>query len=403
MAFASRFRSPLTRLDRYIFRQILLALVAVTVALVALIWLTQSLRFVELIVNRGLSPLVFLRLTALLIPSFVAVILPITTFVVVQFVYQRLAGDRELTVMRAAGQSPLSLAKPTLVLSVFVAALCLWLNVWIVPSSFTAFREYQFEIRNRIAAFLLQEGVFTTISDNLTVYVRRRDPDGTLDGILVDDERNPADAATIIAQAGRIVPGPLGPRVILFNGARQEVDKKTGRLNLLTFSENVINLAASASDDDDRFRDDSEASIPELLHPAPGEIRPQDIPKWRAEAHRRLASPLTALSYALVALASVLTGSFRRHGGFARPIIGVGITVGLIALGLSVNNLASRNSAFIPLIWIQAILPGVIAAWLLLRPERIRVPRYAPGAATIPTPAAAPAAATRAGTGKSEA
>jgi lipopolysaccharide export system permease protein len=391
MAFASPFRSPLTRLDRYIFRQNLVALVAVTLALVALIWLTQSLRFVELIVNRGLSPFVFLRLTALLVPSFVAVILPITTFVVVQFVYQRLAGDRELTVMRAAGQSPLGLAKPTLILATGVAVLCFWLNVWVVPSSFTAFREYQFEIRNRIAAFLLQEGVFTTIADHLTVYVRRRDQDGTLHGILVDDERNPADAATIIAQAGRIVAGPLGPRVILFNGARQEVDTKTGRLNLLTFSENVINLAAASSGGDDHFRDDSEVSIPELLHPSPGEIRPQDIPKWRAEAHRRLSAPLTALSYALVALASVLTGGFRRHGGVARPLIGVGITVGLVALGLSVNNLASRNSVFIPLIWIQAILPGVIAGWLLLRPERIRVPRYAPGAT--------PAAASQAGPG----
>ena len=54
--------------------------------------------------------------------------------------------------------------------------------------------------------------------------------------------------------------------------------------------------------------------------------------------------------------------------------------MGLVALGLSVNNLAARDSAFIPLIWAQAILPGVIAAWLLLRPERISVPRYAPSA-----------------------
>ena len=58
----------------------------------------------------------FLQLTSLLIPSFVAVILPITTFVVVQFVYQRLAGDRELTVMRAAGLSPWALARPALAL-----------------------------------------------------------------------------------------------------------------------------------------------------------------------------------------------------------------------------------------------------------------------------------------------
>ena len=71
----------ITWLDRYIFRQLSLALLAVSGGLTALIWLTQSLRFVELVVNRGLSMTVFIRLTSLLIPSFVAVILPITTFV----------------------------------------------------------------------------------------------------------------------------------------------------------------------------------------------------------------------------------------------------------------------------------------------------------------------------------
>ena len=71
----------ITWLGRYIFRQLSLALRAVSGGLTALIWLTQSLRFVELVVNRGLSMTVFIRLTSLLIPSFVAVILPITTFV----------------------------------------------------------------------------------------------------------------------------------------------------------------------------------------------------------------------------------------------------------------------------------------------------------------------------------
>jgi lipopolysaccharide export system permease protein len=63
-----------TWLDRYIFGQLFFALLAVTGGLAALIWLTQSLRFVELVVNRGLSIVVFIQLTALLIPSFVAVI-----------------------------------------------------------------------------------------------------------------------------------------------------------------------------------------------------------------------------------------------------------------------------------------------------------------------------------------
>ena len=178
--------ASLTRIDRYVLRQLLLALIAVTGGLVALIWLTQSLRFVELVVNRGLSFGVFFQLTGLLIPNFVAVILPITTFVVVQFVYQRLAGDRELTVMRAAGLSPVALARPALLLAVLAVAACYLLNVLGgagQPSPRS--RQFQFEIRNRLAAFLLQEGVFTPMSDDLTVYVRGRDRDGTLRGILV--------------------------------------------------------------------------------------------------------------------------------------------------------------------------------------------------------------------------
>src|ERR1700749_3518535 len=104
----------ISRLDIYIFRQVMFALVVATGGLTALIWLTQSLRFVDLVVNRGLSFFVFMHLTGLLIPSFVLVILPITTYIVTQFIYQRLSTDRELMVMRAAGLSPWSLARPAL-------------------------------------------------------------------------------------------------------------------------------------------------------------------------------------------------------------------------------------------------------------------------------------------------
>ena len=91
----------MTRLDRYIFRQLAFALLAVTFGLAALVWLTQSLRFIELVLDRGLSFVVFIELTGLLLPSFFAVILPITTFVVIAVRLVRLSADRELVVMRA--------------------------------------------------------------------------------------------------------------------------------------------------------------------------------------------------------------------------------------------------------------------------------------------------------------
>ena len=357
----------ITRLDRYIFRQLGVALIAVTGGLAVLIWLVQSLRFVELVVNRGLSFGVFLELTGLLLPSFVAVILPITSFVVVQFIYQRLAGDRELTVMRAAGLSPFSLARPALFLALLVMGAGYLLNLWLVPASLSAFREFQWEIRNRVAAFLLQEGVFTTMSDDLTVYVRARDRDGTLRGILVDDARQPGAHATILAERGRLVEGPNGPRVLLLNGSRQELDRQSGRLNILTFSENAIDLAQASRSESTRPLDMSEVGLDALLDPHPSNA--QDIPKWRAEAQKRLSSPLTGVSFSLVALLSVLTGTFRRHGGILRPLIAISGIVALLALGLMIGSLAARDNRLIPLVWLHAVLPGIVCFWLLVGPQ----------------------------------
>jgi lipopolysaccharide export system permease protein len=297
------------------------------------------------------------------------VILPITTYVVVQFVYQRLATDRELTVMRAAGLSPWALARPALAVASLSVVACCVLNLWIVPAASSAFREYQFEIRNRIAAFLLQEGVFTTVSDDLTIYMRSRDPGGTLRGVLIDDARQKNSRATILAQRGRLIPSSTTPRVLLENGSRQEIDRQTGRLNMLTFAENAVELSETQKTDEQRFRDASEMSLSELLHPNPAVVNPRDFTKLRAEAHKRLSSPLTALSFALLGLVSVLTGTFRRHGGLLRIVASVLLIVGLLALQLALYNLAAREPSLVSLIWLQATAPGVIAAWILLVPR----------------------------------
>jgi lipopolysaccharide export system permease protein len=369
----------ITRLDRYIFRQLALALIAVTGGLAALIWLVQSLRFVELVVNHGLSLVTFVQLTALLIPSFVAVILPITTFIVVQFVYQRLAGDREITVMRAAGLSPLALARPAIAVALLAIICGYALNLWLVPASLTSFRQFQWEIRNRVAAFLLQEGVFTQVSDDLTVYVRSRDVDGTLRGILVDDARDKTAHATILAERGRLVEGPNGPRVLLISGSRQEIDHQTGRLNVLTFGQNEIELSDSSRNSGERLRDMTELPLGQLLDPHP--TNAPDVPKYIAEGHKRLSGPLTALSYAFVALYSVLSGTFRRHGSMLRPFAAVATMVLLLAIGLAVANLAARDNALLLLMWLHALLPGLVCGWLLFGPK-LMLPRRQAVAAT---------------------
>src|SRR5215203_1370720 len=107
----------MTILDRYILRQSFSIMVFVTAALSAAVWLAQSLRLVDLIINRGLSVELFLYLALLILPRFLDIVLPIGAFISVLFVFNRLTSESELVVMRAAGLGPMTLARPVFVLA----------------------------------------------------------------------------------------------------------------------------------------------------------------------------------------------------------------------------------------------------------------------------------------------
>src|SRR6516162_8581215 len=117
-------------LDRYILRQCFGVMVFVTAALSAAIWLAQSLRLIDLIVNRGLSIEVFLYLALLILPRFLDIVLPIGVFIAVLFsTFNRLTAESELVELRSAGLSHLALAKPVLILAGIVFLVLMSLGV----------------------------------------------------------------------------------------------------------------------------------------------------------------------------------------------------------------------------------------------------------------------------------
>jgi lipopolysaccharide export system permease protein len=249
--------------------------------------------------------------------------------------------------------------------------LCFLLNLWITPLAQQAFREWQFEIRNQMAGLLLQDGVFSQLGSDLMVYARDRDGANNLSGILVHDTRERGVPVTIIAETGRLTATAQGPRVTLINGQRQQVEMVAGpdgvarpRLTTLSFQENSLDLARTTRAEGDRFRNAHERSLMELLDPDE-DVSDRDRVRYRAEAHQRLANPLTALGLALLALAVALTGEFRRFGGGLRLFAGCAIMVALLALGLTLGSAAARQNALIPLVWLHAILPGLVSIWVI--------------------------------------
>src|SRR4029077_3842361 len=126
---------PMTSLDRYILRQCLTMMIFVTAALSAAVWLAQSLRLVDLIVNRGLSVALFIYMALLILPRFLDIVLPIGALIAVLFVFNRLTSESELVVMRAAGLGPLALARPVFILAGVAFLVLLTLSAYFVPAS----------------------------------------------------------------------------------------------------------------------------------------------------------------------------------------------------------------------------------------------------------------------------
>ena len=196
----------ITRLDRYMFRQLAFALIAVTGGLTALIWLTQSLRFVELVVNHGLS---LVRVPGADRPADPQLRRGDPADHLLRRRAVRLSAPRRRP--RADGDARRrAVALRAVAPGARGGVACHGRRLCAQPLARAgqpaAFREFQWEIRNRMAAFLLQDGVFTPVSDDLTVYVRSRDTDGTLRGILVDDARDknaPRDHPGRARPAGR--------------------------------------------------------------------------------------------------------------------------------------------------------------------------------------------------------
>src|SRR5580700_4767477 len=293
---------PLTTLNRYILRQCLSMMVFVTAALSAAVWLAQSLRLVDLIVNRGLSIEVFLYLALLILPRFLDIVLPIGAFIAVLFVFNRLITESELVVMRAAGLSPFGLAKPVLILSGIAFLILMMLSLYFLPAANREFKNLQFEIRNRFVSSLLQEGAFTTISDKLTIYIGARNNRGEVIGLLIDDERDPKNPVTLIAERGAFAESGGGSRIIMVNGNRQQYDRTSGKLSVLTFDRYVLDLDMLRDAPEVHFREPQERFLGELLFPPP-DTDALTREGFLVEANQRITIPLTAFSFAMIPLA----------------------------------------------------------------------------------------------------
>lgn len=375
------------RTFRYMLRQQLWPLIFAVMVIAGIVWMFQSLRFIELVLNRGLPTSTLFELAGLVLPMYTSVFLPIVLFGTVAFAYTRMIMDSEMVIWRSCGMSPLRLAAPALALAGLVLAVCYALNVYYMPAAYRHFKDLQHAIRNNYTQVLLREGTFNEIGNGITVYIRERAPNGELLGIFIHDRRENTVPVTMMAERGALVQTDEGPRVIMVNGNRQTVKKAHQDLSILYFDRYTLDLDTQDGSAGPRWREPRERFLGELFAPDADSPNAAADRRYRlkllAEGHQRLTSPWLAPAFVLIALVALLTGEFHRRGQARRVVTASFAMVVLQSISISLQSLAGTSALFIPLMYLLPASVITVCLWLLTRRTRARAPSAGEFAARV--------------------
>lgn len=348
----------MTRIDRYILAQLLRVFGFFALVLIAVYWVNRAVSLFDQLIGDGQSLAVFLEFTALSLPMMVRVVLPVAAFVAALYVTHQLLRQNEISVLQAAGFSPLRLARPYAAFGLIVAAFLTLLMHVLIPEARAQLAQRQAELAQNVTSGLLREGVFQHPAEGITVFITEITPEGVLRGVYLSDSRTLSQRIDYTARTALIVPERTGPKLVMIDGQAQIHDGRTGRMSVTGFADFTYDLGGLIGPGG-RARSVQELPTRELFAPSPAllaETRatPAQI---RYELAVRMVYGLGTVAAVLIALAALLAGGFSRLG-FGKPMLAA--VVLLILSELMVNavaRVAMRDEALAPL----AALPVTLA------------------------------------------
>lgn len=291
-------------INRYIFRTTLGAFLVVLVSLTAVIWVTQALHDIDIMTSQGQTILVFVGITGLIIPLLVLVIAPIALVIAAAHVLNKLSTDSELIVMNAAGMSPWVLFRGFMAVAIVVSLMVAVISAYLAPAGLRMLRDWLTEVRANVVSTIVQPGRFTSIEKHVTMHIRERRPNGQLAGIFLDDQRNPQERVTVMAETGELLDNDKGTFLVLQKGVIQRRRPDRRDPAMVTFQRYAFDLSQFAGGASSVKYSIRERYLWQLIFPDPKDPMVTEQPgQFRAELHDRLVAPLYPIAFVVIAFA----------------------------------------------------------------------------------------------------
>lgn len=352
------------RLSVYVLVQLIGPTALFAFLMTVVVWLTQSLRLLDLVINRGQSAATFAYLTILILPSLLVIILPIAYFAGTLYSLTKLNQDSELVVMASAGYSRAQLAVPVMAAAALIMALTYLCGLYLMPAGQRAMKDKVLDIRADVGTALLDEGEFNTPAAGLTVFIRELNTDGTIKGVFVHDSRNKKRPVTYLAQSGQLAQTPAGARLLMFDGTIEQSAENGAKLSVLKFKSYIFDLDQFTGPARTTGRATSERYLNELFWPDKT-VKGSVHASYFAEGHNRLSQPLYCIVFGLIALAVISRGRRARGAQALRITTAVAIAALLRIAGYGIQGLATHHPSACVLFYLIPLL-GMAGATAML-------------------------------------
>lgn len=328
----------------------------VTPVLLIILVGTQFARVLARAAAERLPRDVMFELMGLKTVEYLTVLVPLAVFFSIVLALGRLYRDSEMTVMAACGIGPVRLYRPVLLLAGLTAAVLAWLAFDVRPV--VAYRSHvvKIEAQRDLRANLITANRFRSTPDgSLVFYAREAGDEGSLEGVFIQRRRGDSVELAIASRGvQRTTADGRARELILYDGRRFVGVPGTTELQIVDFEEHGIPVVLP--------RADTRPDDPEMVLTADLLVtrKPED---W-AELHWRLASPISLMILALLAVPLARSGT--RDSRYER--LGYAILAYLIysnLLGVAYSLVAKETvSPTVGFWWVH--LPMVAVALLLM-------------------------------------
>ena len=343
---------------KYIAKAIFYPFIALSSILTSLVWITQILKLLYLL-DKGINSIDFLKLMILILPSLFFMISPLVSVIAIIYVYNNLQEDRQLIILKASGLSNFAIAKPGLIVATFITLIAYYVSLYLTPLSYSKLKYELSDFRENFVSNIITEKTFNQLSKYITIYVEKKNTDGSLTGIVLFDNKVPKNHSILFGKTGKVVMHGSIPLFQLQDGFKQSFDENNN-ITKLYFDELLIEF--QKNDSVNRNKTSLELYIHEMLWPDDNFSEAQKR-RLMVDAHQRLIWPL--FNYCLVFLAlSMFLNENPSRGVNIKQIIYTFIPLLIVAyFHFSLQRIAYQEPLYIFACYLNIFFCIVFSIW----------------------------------------